>query len=59
MAVVYALPMIAFAMVMRFLARRFGIRPPVFALAVSRLRWTPVLLWGGTSLLLYYLAFTS
>lgn len=58
-ALFYALPMIAVAIVVRFLGRRFGIRPPVFALAILRVRWVPVLLWGGASILLFIVAFTG
>jgi len=58
-ALFYALPMIAVAVLTRFLGRRFGIRTPLFAVALLRLRWMPVLLWGGASLLLFILAFTG
>ena len=58
-ALFYALPMIAVGLLVRFLGRRFGIRPPIFALAMLRVRWVPVLVWAGASLLFFVVAFTG
>jgi uncharacterized BrkB/YihY/UPF0761 family membrane protein len=59
-ALVYALPMVVASAIIRFVRRRWGLNPPPFLLlAAFRLRWTPVLVWGGLSLLFFWLAFTS
>lgn len=58
-AVVYALPMLLVAFAARFVKRRTGLPVPLPVLAVLRLRWTPVLLWGGAGLLFAYIAFNG
>ncbi len=56
-ALVYALPMIAVALMMRFVRRRTGIAPPLPMLAFLRVPWTPVLLWGAAALIFAFIAF--
>jgi hypothetical protein len=55
-ALVYAVPMLALGVIMRFVRRRTGINPPLAMLAFIRLPWTPVLLWGGAALIFAYIA---
>jgi hypothetical protein len=56
-ALVYALPMIAGGLMMRFVRRRTKLAPPLPILAFLRVPWTPVLLWGAAALIFAFIAF--
>lgn len=56
-ALVYAVPSLALAAVMRIFTRRTGVRVPLGLIGFMRLPWAPVLLWGSAALIFLWLAF--
>jgi hypothetical protein len=58
-ALVYAVPSLALAALIRFVGRRTGIRVPLGLLSFIRLPWGPVLLWGSAALIFGWIAISG